>query len=706
MKKRLIILVLIAKMSVLSGIVEAALAEKDKEASPLKKTEEITAEVLKVPLKLVEGVLGFALEPIVVTPWGSEEYIFNVSKNVSVITKEDIENSNAKTLPELMGYKTGIVVSEFLGNPKGVNVDIRGFGEASNTNLLVLIDGRRANQIDLSGVDWAQIDLNAVERIEIVRGASTVLYGDNATGGVINIITKKGYTEKPTAKLGGGLGSHNYHTEYGTFQGYHNIIDYFFSYNHKDEDGFRENNKYKSNDWFGRITFHPIEYFDFGTSVGYHRDKYGMPGALYQRDLDLVGRRGTVNPDDKAKTEDIYLTGEPKVYMKLPNHKLTASVHGTYRRRESEGLNIFTSPVFHGQTNHKINSGDIRPKLEVSSILWENRIDNNLVLGTDHFIAVDNIISGNLLTGRDDVDITKRTTALYIYDNIELFDRFLLNGGYRYEWLDYKFEQRGQATNNDRKGLNEWAFELGGGYKYNPFSQVYIDYSRSYRYPVSEEYYQSVTVFFGSTFGGLNPEIKQQVGHNLEVGIKDNSLKWLQLNADCFWIDTKREIYFDPTNFTNTNYAPRTKRRGFDIEARANLMDKRLVPYVNYTYQRARFDGGVYDNNDIPLVPINKFSAGITAIPITNLTWNVVLNYSGSRFFISDQRNQVQKLNSYATVDTRLSYKWKALTFHAGINNIFNRKYTDYGVTNSTGSAITYYPSQERRFEIGGTMEF
>ena len=82
--------------------------------------------------------------------------------------------------------RSGVVVSDYLGNPKAVVVDVRGFGETSLSNVLVLVDGRRTNQVDLSGVDWAQIDITTVERIEILRGPATVLYGDNAFGGAIS----------------------------------------------------------------------------------------------------------------------------------------------------------------------------------------------------------------------------------------------------------------------------------------------------------------------------------------------------------------------------------------------------------------------------------------------------------------------------------------------------------------------------------------
>ena len=93
----------------------------------------------------------------------------------------------------------------------------QGFGETGPLNTLVLVDGRRVNEIDLSGVDWTQIPLDQIERIEIVRGSGSVLYGDNAAAGVINIITKK--PENPFSAGRSVGGSYDYHNESGSVGG-------------------------------------------------------------------------------------------------------------------------------------------------------------------------------------------------------------------------------------------------------------------------------------------------------------------------------------------------------------------------------------------------------------------------------------------------------------------------------------------------------
>ena len=107
------------------------------------------------------------------------------------------------------------------------------------------MDGRRVNEIDLSGVDWTQIPLDQVERIEIVRGAGSVLYGDNAVGGVINIITKR--PEKPfsaNAEVVGG--SYDYYKESASVSGKWGPLSAILNASYSSTEGYRDNGFLKS----------------------------------------------------------------------------------------------------------------------------------------------------------------------------------------------------------------------------------------------------------------------------------------------------------------------------------------------------------------------------------------------------------------------------------------------------------------------------
>ena len=124
----------------------------------------------------------------------------------------------------VMGKKALEVILDF-SSLKSQTVDIRGSGEYANRNVLVMVNGRKVNPVDQSGPDWLQISPEAVERIEIIRGAGTVLYGDNATSGVINIITKKG-SEGIHGKAGVTFGSYGTEKESIAVSGAQKAVDY------------------------------------------------------------------------------------------------------------------------------------------------------------------------------------------------------------------------------------------------------------------------------------------------------------------------------------------------------------------------------------------------------------------------------------------------------------------------------------------------
>ena len=112
--------------------------------------------------------------------------------SVTVIEEEDIENSPAEDLPNLLGLEAGVYNRDLFSGVTGAQatVDVRGFGAVGTQNTLLLLDGRRLNDIDLAAVDFTNIPLNSIKQIEIIRGnAGSVLYGDGAVGGVVNIVT-------------------------------------------------------------------------------------------------------------------------------------------------------------------------------------------------------------------------------------------------------------------------------------------------------------------------------------------------------------------------------------------------------------------------------------------------------------------------------------------------------------------------------------
>ncbi|HPV48492.1 MAG TPA: TonB-dependent receptor plug domain-containing protein, partial [Smithellaceae bacterium] len=133
------------------------------------------------------------LNEIVVTASRDTQEVRQAPANVSVITAADIQTSGAATIVELLEKLESIRFHSYSGNAAQSMIDVRGFGgDNPFGKTLILLNGRRLNRTDMASVSWLSLPLDNIERIEIVRGPGSVLYGDAAIGGVINVITRKG----------------------------------------------------------------------------------------------------------------------------------------------------------------------------------------------------------------------------------------------------------------------------------------------------------------------------------------------------------------------------------------------------------------------------------------------------------------------------------------------------------------------------------
>ncbi len=218
-------------------------------------------------------------EEVTVTASRYQEKTAGVVANVSVITEEDIANSTATDIPGLLRSQVNIQVTDIAGNQRFYNVDLRGFGETAPANTLVLVDGRRVNQPSLNGVDWMQIPLERVKRIEIVRGGrGSVLYGDNAGAGVINIIT--GEEGPPSAEVELSGGSYKTFRSSAQFGGSGPTLHYAASGGYFRGDGYRSNSQSEGGDFGGSLGLRLGDRGNLEFSGGLHTDKTGQPGAI------------------------------------------------------------------------------------------------------------------------------------------------------------------------------------------------------------------------------------------------------------------------------------------------------------------------------------------------------------------------------------------------------------------------------------------
>jgi iron complex outermembrane receptor protein len=628
------------------------------------------------------------MEEVVVTATRQEEKISSVPANVTVITETDIKNSTAYDVPDLLRSQVGVLVNDIAGNRRSYTVDLRAFGETAPLNTLVLVDGRRINQADLSGSDWSLIPLDRIKQIEIIRGGrGSVLYGDNAAGGVINIITKEGEAFKTGAEINGG----SYDTFKGSafVSGTQNKLSYALSGSYLTSSGYRNNSDTEAKDLGLNLGYYQNDIVKWNLSSGYHKDSTGLPGAIKTSDFDMgYSRTETLHASDFADIEDWYLKGGPEIYF-LSDSKFKMDI--SYRKRNSLSFSSSEFGSFTGDT-------DIKTTTVSPQIVFREKIGgiiNRLVVGFDYTDVVEDITNNAIFFGTPSTgifELKKKNYGYYIHDEITPWDKFSISGGYRYDRAKFNFK----PSNPDSKTMSEDLFTAGINYKFYQNSSIYASFAQSFRYPVLDEIFN----FYTNT---IDTTLVPQTSDNYEFGIRHHFTPTFYANVNFFRINTKNELFYNPISFANENYDGKTRQDGVEISLSKTF--EKITLSGNYSYTAATFTSGQFENNNVPNVPNHKAALSGLFNLGKGFSLNIDAVYVGERPFISDFSNAFEDQEDYLIVNTKLKYQWKKITTFLNINNITDEEYAEYGVLSSTLEPA-FYPSPKINFLAGVTIDY
>jgi iron complex outermembrane recepter protein len=639
----------------------------------------------------------YKLDEVVVTASRTPIHIFETPANVSIITKEDIEEMGATTIIDIFKREPGVFTSNLLGNPKSAQVDIRGYGETSPQNVLFLVDGRRINGADMSGADLAQVPIEMIERVEIYRGPATALYGDNAVAGAVNIITKKG-EGKPTVKAGMMAGSYATYSPTLSAFGKEGKFSYYTLSSSYGTNGYRQNNTLQMKDLFGSFTYSAFENLSFSLKAGYHKDRYGMPGALSYADLasGKYDRQNSRTPFDYAFTEDSFT--DMGTDIKLPND-IILSIYGSYRSRHA-GYYYNTSS-YDGRS--ALETYGFTPKLTVATPVLGLR--NTLVAGFDYYDSpTDTASFSPSYSISSTTRIRKTDGAFYVNDDFTPLKDLTLGFGYRYQKTTYDidyFDNYGSIHPvNTKVREQKDAYRASANYLLGKKGNIFVTWAKGFRLPTTDE------LFSPYSSPPINQNLAAQVTKEVDTGIRYNITDRIGGSLTYFQAKTDNEIYYNPYTYTTGNY-DKTRRQGVEAAVYFTLT-KDLSLDLLYSYTEAKFDGGTFDGNYIPLVPKNKFSSKLT-YAWKGFTTNAILTYVGPRYLISDQQNQLSMLPGVTLLDLNVKYAFKSVQAYFGIKNVTGKQYSEYGVASYswTGAATrNFYPSAERQFVCGVSYTF
>jgi iron complex outermembrane receptor protein len=637
------------------------------------------------------------LDEIVVTASRTESPLREAPANVSIITADQIRESGAQTVADALEREPGVFPQNYLGNPKTANIDIRGYGEAAPQNVLVLVNGRRVNSADMTGADLSQIPVDAIERIEVYRGPASVLFGDNAAAGAVNIILKAG-EGPPKVTAATTVGSYNYVKPEVTVSGREGKFSYLAIGSDIDTDGYRHNNAYHAKDALGNFSFDVSDSLTLKMSTGHHRDDYGLPGYLFWSSLrsGAVGPKDSNNPNDTASTEDNFFDFVPE--LKLTDDVML-SLGGSYRDRHTGSYYDFGSGNY-SELKSQLQTYGFTPKVVVSRPIGSMK--SVFVAGSDFYKYATTVgSSGNYFgSSLSNSNIGRRDFAYYADEKLYPFKDLALEAGYRRQRTTYDVNYADLVNPVlNQIGSSSYerdAYRFSANYAILEKTNVFASYGKGFRFPVTDEFVVPGYVVYPGYYvpTQINTALKPQTTEEFDAGVRWSPLARFAGTITYFNSRNRDEIFYNPMTYANENY-DRTRRQGVETSVFVGLTEK-LSLNAAYSYTKALFSGGQFDGNRIPLVPRNKASAKLT-YATGGWRFSLASVYTGARYAISDQANVGQQLPGYTTFDGSVGYKYKKLTILLAAKNLTDKRYAAMGVYSSSANDIALYPSPGRQ---------
>lgn len=625
-------------------------------------------------------------ESIVVTATRFSEPNPGIPANISVISQQDIRTSPAQNLPDLLSSRAGINISSLGGVlGKDATVDMRGFGSTATSNTLILLDGQRVNPVDMGTIIWSSIPLESVQRIEIIRGSGTVLYGDGATGGVVNIITNK--SGNPVAGVSATTGSFGYRgadvqLSNGNDSAYYNLVAKY-----ADTDGYRQNGQQSQQNASGRVGL-LLDHGEIFTDFAIYQESAGLPGSVsstaYRNDP-----RSTKTPKN-SEDRDGYRIRPGISYHFNDRLSIESEIAVEHQELDSKYVSYSSS------SNRLRDTLSFTPRLR-----WRHDLDalpSETVFGFDYYDG--KVDSSNV--GFANAGASQTSDAFYLQNITSLIQGLSLTVGGRSQRMKQDAHQdayapffspamQGEATRRQS------AYDLGLAYAADRW-RLYGKTGTTFRFANLDELFGS-DAFGNPVFSG---DLKPQHGQVTEIG-GNVSAGPVNIRASLYQMDLTDEIGYDASLYANVNFDP-TRRKGGELEADWKISDS-LSSKFSYAYTDATFRSGNYAGNEIPLVPRNQANTQLTWNSGKTGTYSAIVKYVGERRYGSDFSNAQSMLSGYTTLDLQAIWDAKPITVTAKVFNVADVKYSPFAGY-SAFSGTYYYPADGRSFYISARYDF
>jgi len=573
------------------------------------------------------------LDEIVVTADRIEEPIRETTSSVTIIPQEDIQKMNVEFVPDVFRKIPELQVIQSGGTGTVASVLLRG---GSSSHTLVLIDGIRVNSPTTGSFDFSGINVADIERIEIVKGPQSTVYGSDAMAGVISIITKKGEGKIKT-DVSLEAGSDGTVNPSAAIAGGYKTVDYRFTGTYFQTDGISaadagtERDGYRNAAFSGKWGFRPTEKLSIELTGRYSYDRSELD------DFDFYKSKAVDDPN----------------FVQRGHHGLL-SFRGIIRASDmwtqTIGASIARDNLTFRDPDTAFNNAET--VTDIRTIDWQHDFSP-----AEFYSAVAGFeYRDEKGDSEGNFDKSMNNYALYLNNKLKLLEKLLIvTAGVRYDDRDISGSK---AT-----------YRFGAAYTMPRAGTTFrASYGTGFRAPALNELFFP---FYG------NPNLKPEESTSWEAGISQNLFEdRLQCSITYFDQEYENLISTNPLTFTADNIAD-ARIKG--LEASVFAVVSRLVKIrTGYTYLDTE------DKKTGEKLPFRAQDKVTLAFDLSNKDFSLVADYTfvGERFDSSVKRT----LSSYSLINLSSSFRLsKVITLFARGANLFDEKYEEIGSFGTPG---------------------
>ncbi|WP_206064563.1 TonB-dependent receptor [Neptunomonas sp. XY-337] len=649
-----------------------------------------------------EPTSSYRMETITVTASGHEADVTNTPHAVTIIDRSAIERSSADNLGDLLRGEPGLAVAA--DGAWGMNPVIRGL---KKEQVVIMVDGIRLNSAQPYGAIASLVDLNQVERVEVVKGPASVLYGSGAIGGVINIVTQQAdFTEQPEAhgniRVGGSSADNGIRTAAGLAI---SNADHALNLNLSALDvddystpaGDTENSGYQQKSVAAKYRTRLSEVSTLSLNLQHQvDDDVWYPGSA--KPHRAHGTQTIRSPQTKRSLYEVAfetaLAGEsnPQLRINLYQQDIDRTIAAFSDKLQRDVVRTDVSFSTVGSSLKLDMAPTENHLLTLGADLWKMTGDPDRYMDTNppHF-------NNNLRN--DPFDKGRITSAgIYLQDEVML-DKWKIKAGVRYDRITGKADAAAGLPPQTplTQTNNTFSWSLGTVYNHTSALNPYVNLARAYRAPDMRERFESSPRGDGFLHQG-NPLLDPEESTTLEVGIK-GSLERTRYTLAAYHSRINDYIIGRVTGAKHV-------KTGLPIKVTENLAEvtltgieatldhdlgNDLLAFANFSYLRGE---NKYDNEPLAGIPPAELSLGLRSDPSHGWNWNIAARIVAEQDRVGTQlTNGTEDTTSdFTTVDLGLGYRFAPTqggyknSISLAVNNLLDEEYHEHLTTGLSGS--------------------